>query len=95
MYLNPNEIRDYLARASSRFHFDGMRMVNNTGARFKWLASIATGTIDQRINRRAGITDDSKPFKYPVYSSQKRHHRRQMIKLYGRGKNGVAYHHGI
>ena len=95
MILHPNEIRDYLARAPRRFHFDGMRMVNNTAARFAWLASIASGTLDQRINRRAGITDDYKPFKFPVYSSQKRHHRRQLIKLYGRGKNCVVYQHGI
>ena len=95
MSLHPNEIRDYLARAPRRFHFDGMQMVNNTSARFAWLASIASGTLDQRINRRAGITDDYKPFKYPVYTSQKRHHRRQLIKLYGRGKNCVVYQHGI
>lgn len=95
MSLNQNEIRDYLARAPRRFHFDGMRMVNNTGARFAWLASIASGTLDQRINRRAGINDVFQPFKYPVYSSQKRHNRRQMIRLYGRGKNGCGYQHGI
>jgi hypothetical protein len=95
MCLHPNEIRDYLARAPRRFHFNGMRMVNNTAARFAWLASIASGTLDQRINRRAGIADDYKPFKYPVYSSQKRQHRRQLIKLYGRGRNGYVYQHGI
>ena len=95
MTLHPNEIRDYLLRAPRRFHFDGMRMVNNTAARFAWLAQIASETIDQRINRRADITDAYKPFKYPVYSSQQRHHRRQMIKLFGRGKNGVVYQHGI
>lgn len=95
MNLHQNEIRDYLARAPRRFHFDGMRMVNNTSARFSWLASIASGTLDQRINRRAGIADVFQPFKYPVHSSQKRHHRRQMIKLFGRGKNGVVYQHCI
>ena len=95
MNLYQNEIRDYLARAPRRFHFNGMRMVNNTAARFAWLASIASGTLDKRINRRAGIADVFKPFKYPICSSQKRHHRRQLIKLYGRGKNGVVYQHGI
>ena len=95
MCLHPNEIRDYLARAPHRFHFDGMRMVNNNATRFAWLASIASGTLDQRINRRAGIADDYKPFKYPIYSSQKRHYRRQLIKLYGRGRNGYVYQHGI
>ena len=95
MILNQNEIRDYLARAPRRFHFNGMCMVNNTAARFSWLASIASGTLDQRINRRAGINDVYRSFKYPIYSSQKRHHRRQMIKLYGRGKNGCVYQHGI
>ena len=95
MILHQNEIRDYLARAPRRFHFNGMFMVNNTAARFSWLASIASGTLDQRINRRAGINDVFQPFKYPIYSSQKRHHRRQLIKLYGRGKNGCVYQHGI
>ena len=95
MRLDQNEIRDYIARAPRRFHFDGMRMVNNTGARFAWLATIASGTLDQRINRRAGIEDVFKPFKYPVYSSQKRHHRRQMVKLLGRGKNGYINQHGV
>ncbi len=93
MCLKQNEICDYLARAPRRFHFNGSRMVNNTAARFAWLASIASGTIDQRINRRASIDDEYQPFKYPAYASQKRHHRRQMIKLYGRGKNGYVYQH--
>ena len=93
MILHQNELRDYLSRAPPRFHFDGMRMVNNTAARFAWLASIASGTLDQRINRRAGIMDVYRPFKNPVYSSQKRHHRRQMIKLYGRGKKGYVSQH--
>lgn len=95
MNLEQNEIRDYLSRAPRRFHFDGMRMVNNTAARLSWLASIASGTLDQRINRRAGINDVYRPFKYPAYSSQKRHHRRQMVKLYGRGKNGYFYQHRL
>ena len=95
MNLDQNEIRDYLSRAPRRFHFDGMRMVNNTGARFAWLASIASGTLDQRINRRAGIEDVFLPFKYPVHSSQKRHHRRQMVKLYGRERNGCVNQHRL
>ena len=92
MNQEKNEIRDYLARAPRRFHFDGRRMVNNTGARFTWLATLASGTIDQRINRRAGIDDTYQPFKYPVYSSQKRHHRRQMIKRSGRTSNSPHTH---
>ena len=95
MNLDPNEIRDYLSRAPRRFHFNGMRMVNNTAARFSWLASIASGTLDQRINRRAGINDVYRPFKYPAHSSQKRHHRRQMVKLYGRGRNGYVNPHRL
>ncbi len=93
MSLHQNEIRDYLARAPRRFHFDGMRMVNNSAARFSWLATIASGTLDQRINRRAGVEDAYQPFKYPVYSSQKRHHRRQMAKMFGRGRNGYVNPH--
>jgi hypothetical protein len=40
---------------------------------------------DERINRRAGIDDAYQPFKYPIGSSLSRHHRRQLVKLYGRG----------
>lgn len=83
--LHVNEIRDYLDRAPKRWHFDGSRMVNNTAVRLRWLVSIASGTLDERINRRAGRTDEWKPWKAsPVVSALQRHTRRQCVIKYGR-----------
>ena len=56
--LETNEIRDYLKRAPKRMYFDGRRMVNTMHVRFKWLSEIAIGTLDERINRRAGNPPD-------------------------------------
>lgn len=76
--MNPNEIRDYIERAPKKWCFDGSRMVNTTHARLAWLSSIAQGTLDQKINRRAGIDDTFKPWKYPVGSAIRRQHRNQL-----------------
>ena len=76
--LQTNEIRDYLARAPKRWTFNGARMVNHTFARLSWLADLARGTLDARINRRAGIPDDWKPWHNPTDSSIRRHHRRAL-----------------
>jgi len=76
--LQTNEIRDYLARAPKRWTFNGGRMVNHTFARLSWLADISRGTLDARINRRAGILDEWKPWHSPVASSMRRHHRRAL-----------------
>lgn len=78
--LHPNEIRDYLQRAPKRFYFDGGRMVNTTHVRLKWLSEIARGTIDVKINRRAGIPDPWKPFHNPVANSRNRHHSNELRK---------------
>ena len=80
-----NEIRDYIERAPKRrWKFDGFCMVNNTHVRFKWLADIARGTLDCKINRRAGIVTEKSFFKYPIGSSIKRHARRVNVITYGR-----------
>ena len=76
-----NEIRDYLARAPRRFHFDGARMVNTTCVRLKWLSDIARGTLDERINRRAGLQSPWIPWQHPVQSAIRRHHRNEQRKL--------------
>lgn len=75
--MNQNEIRDYIERAPKKWHFTGRRMVNNTHARFKWLADIARGPVDCRINRRAGIIDEWRPWNNPVFKSVARHRRKQ------------------
>lgn len=83
--MHINEIRDYLERAPKRWHFDGLRMVNNTATRLRWLTSIATGTLDEKINRRAGHVDEWIPWKLPrVVSAKQRHNRRQTIIKFGR-----------
>lgn len=74
--MHTNEIRDYLQRAPKKWHFNGARMVNNTRARLTWLASIAAGTLDERINRRAGIEDVWKPWHNPTWKAIARHGRK-------------------
>lgn len=74
--MNSNEIRDYLERAPKRFGFNGYCMVNHTYARYNWLASIARGTLDDKINRRAGIVETLSFWKTPCHSSYKRKLRR-------------------
>lgn len=72
-----NEIRDYIARAPRRWRFDGSRMINNTAARYAWLSQIASGTLDDRINRRAGIVDVWKPWGTdPVRKAINRNYRK-------------------
>lgn len=82
-----NEIRDYLKRAPKKWNFDGCRMVNHTHARLVWLTSIARGTLDEKINRRAGISDAWRPWYFPVDSARRRHNRRQLIIQFGRPGN--------
>lgn len=55
--MHINEIRDYADRAPRRRQIFGKRLVNNTRARFVWLAELAKGTLDERINRRAGVVE--------------------------------------
>ena len=81
MDIHTNEIRDYLRRAPKRWHFDGGRMVNTMFVRLKWLSDIARGTIDDRINRRAGLESPWRPFHDPICKSITRNRRRQLIRL--------------
>lgn len=78
--MQTNEIRDYIERAPKRWSFSGARMVNHTHARFKWLTDVARGTLNERINRRAGITDPWLPWKNPVQSSIRRNWRNELRK---------------
>jgi hypothetical protein len=82
---NTNEIRDYIERAPKRgLFFNGAQIVSTMHVRLKWLSEIAHGTIDQRINRRAGIVIDRPFYKYPVGSSIARHARRVNVQNFGR-----------
>ena len=60
-----NEIRDFLARAPRRWKFNGCAMENYDNVRKTWLDEIRQGTIDERINRRAGYAVHKAPFYAP------------------------------
>jgi len=79
--IHTNEVRDYIARAPKRKRIDGKRVVWNTEARLKWLASLCRGSIDERINRRAGIVDIYQPWKLsPVFKASRRHRCNELRK---------------
>ncbi len=88
MDLHTNEIRDYIARAPKRWQFNGDQMVNTTYVCLKWLTSIAAGSLHDKINRRAGIVVEWRPWTYPVQSAIRRNHRNKLrkrgLKYYGR-----------
>lgn len=73
--LHTNEIRDYLARAPKKWEFRGREMINNTHVRLVWLAGIAYGPLNERINRRAGIINPWRPFCNPTTSAIRRNDR--------------------
>lgn len=80
MELPANEIRDYVQRAPKRIYFNGQGMVNTMHVRLKWLCEIARGTLDERINRRAGISDPWRPWAFPIESARRRNQRNLMRK---------------
>ena len=89
MALLENEIRDYIQRAPARCVFNGRQIVWNTHSRLQWLASLARGSIDDRINRRAGIVDNYQPWKMsPEHKACRRHRinefRKRGIRLLNR-----------
>lgn len=84
MELAVNEIHDYLQRAPARSTVDQLtgKVRWHTHARLTWLADLARGTIDERINRRAGIVPDPfKPFHCTTQSAVRRHARRRRLAL--------------
>ena len=76
--MHPNEIRDYIERAPRKWEFRDGRMVNHTHVRLKWLSEIACGTIDQRINRRAGVPDQWRPWCDPTFKAMVRNQRKRL-----------------
>jgi hypothetical protein len=73
--LHVNEIRDYINRAPARCSFNGGQIVWNTHSRLKWLADICRGSIDDRINRRAGHVACYQPWKISASQKAVRRHR--------------------
>lgn len=90
--MHTNEIRDFIERAPKRFTFDGKRMVNHAHSRYKWFSEISIGSIDSRINRRAGIVDEWIPWVNPTYKSMSRN-RRNLAKrsLFIRGLGAAPF----
>ena len=76
--MHPNEIRDFLERAPRKWSFNGSRMASHSHVRYKWLSEMSCGSIDQRINRRAGIPDEWKPWRYPIYKAMARNQRKRL-----------------
>ncbi len=74
--LQINEITDFLNRAPKKLVYNGYGIQNNSAIRFRWLSEICAGSINQRINRRAGIKDDYIPWKSPTFASVSRHSRK-------------------
>ena len=70
--LHSNEIRDYLLRAPRRRTVQDGKLINTTHVRFKWRSELASGTIDSKINRRAGL-NRFKPWDCAVQKSIRRH----------------------
>lgn len=84
MGLAINEIHDYRQRAPARCTVDQLtgKVKWHTHARLAWLTDISRGSIDERINRRAGIVPDPfKPFHCATQSAVRRHTRRRLAAL--------------
>jgi hypothetical protein len=78
-----NEIADFLERAPKKgFSYNGAQILNHAPMRYKWLYEISRGTIHERINRRAGITDIWIPWKNPVLRAINRNKRKQLKSYY-------------
>jgi hypothetical protein len=76
--MQTNEIRDYLERGPKRLYFRDGRMVNTTYVRLIWLSTIARGLLDEKINRRAGIIFEWRPFARPVNAAIRRNRVKQL-----------------
>lgn len=77
-----NEIRDFVNRAPREWMFRDGELRNFTPARHAWLNKMASGALDQRINRRAGICTQTPFGKYPTVSAIQRNQRRRIKRGY-------------
>jgi hypothetical protein len=71
--LYANEINDFVQLAPKRLSFSSSEVI---AVRQRWLASISTGEIHEKINRRAGIVFAFKPWKNPIKCAILRHRSR-------------------
>ena len=82
MEIHPNEIRDFVNRAPRPFVFEGQRILDMSRVRGTWLSEMASGSIDDRINRRAGIKKTKLFYKTnTIFASVRRNHRNEMRKI--------------
>ncbi|ADV02168.1 MULTISPECIES: hypothetical protein [Comamonadaceae] len=77
-----NEIRAFVNRAPKTWMFRDGELLNFTPARHAWLNKMASGSLDQRINRRAGICTQTPIWKYPTMSAIQRNQRRRIRRGY-------------
>jgi len=66
MDIHVNEIRDFLNRAPKRKLGNGPRFFNPAVVRYRWMAEISSGSIDVRIQRRAGLEDRHADYYKPI-----------------------------
>lgn len=78
--IDTNEIRDFIALAPKRLSFNGSHMVDATPVREQWLNTIASGSLHEKINRRAGIVFSYSPWKTPIRGAIMRNHRNNLRK---------------
>ena len=73
--MHTNEIRDYIERAPRKWVIRDGQLVNHTHVRLKWLSESAS---DQRINRRAGVPDQWRPWCDPTFKAMVRNQRKRL-----------------
>lgn len=91
-----NELRDFALRAPKPVEFDGHRIVNYERLRRAWLEEMHSGSIHERINRRAGVKVLVAPFYAPwrgARSAIQRHIRRELKRA---GFRSICHaHHAV
>ncbi|MCK9987775.1 MAG: hypothetical protein AzoDbin1_04247 [Azoarcus sp.] len=94
--FHPNELRDFALRAPKPVEYDGCRIVSHERVRHAWLEEMHSGSIHERINRRAGVKVFAAPFYAPwrgARSAIKRHIRRELQKA---GLRSICHaHHAV
>ncbi|NMG29571.1 hypothetical protein [Aromatoleum evansii] len=83
--FHSNELRDFALRAPKPVEFDGLRLVSHERVRHRWLEEMHSGSIHERINRRAGVKVFNAPFYAPWRGTRSaiQRHIRRMLQIAG------------
>lgn len=75
-------IQQFIKKApSKRLSFNGCQIISHDLVRQQMFNQLLTGSIDQRINRRAGLKTQFNPWKSsPVSKSRYRHRKNELRK---------------